>query len=290
MALWELLANSPTLFVVLVVLLGLMVGSFLNVVIYRLPLMMEQEWRTQCAELLGQPAPDARKPALSLWGPRSQCPHCGHLIEAVENIPLLSYALQRGRCAHCGAAIGLQYPLVETLSGILAGIVAWKFGFGWPAAAALVFTWLLLAASVIDFRHQLLPDDLILPLLWLGLATALFGLFADLSSAVVGTMAGYLSLWSVYQIFRLLTGKEGMGHGDFKLLAALGAWTGWQYLVTIIILSSLVGAVFGLTLVMFRGRDRQVPMPFGPFLAAAGWIALLWGEAINRAYFQWLGF
>lgn len=290
MALWELLANSPTLFVVLVVLLGLMVGSFLNVVIYRLPLMMEQEWRTQCAELLGQPAPDARKPALSLWGPRSQCPHCGHLIEAVENIPLLSYALQRGRCAHCGAAIGLQYPLAETLSGILAGIVAWKFGFGWPAAAALVFTWLLLAASVIDFRHQLLPDDLILPLLWLGLATALFGLFADLSSAVVGTMAGYLSLWSVYQIFRLLTGKEGMGHGDFKLLAALGAWTGWQYLVTIIILSSLVGAVFGLTLVMFRGRDRQVPMPFGPFLAAAGWIALLWGEAINRAYFQWLGF
>ena len=282
--------KDAIVFIPLCVLLGLFVGSFLNVVIYRLPLMMEQEWRTQCAELLGQPAPDARKPALSLWGPRSQCPHCGHLIEAVENIPLLSYALQRGRCAHCGAAIGLQYPLVETLSGILAGIVAWKFGFGWPAAAALVFTWLLLAASVIDFRHQLLPDDLILPLLWLGLATALFGLFADLSSAVVGTMAGYLSLWSVYQIFRLLTGKEGMGHGDFKLLAALGAWTGWQYLVTIIILSSLVGAVFGLTLVMFRGRDRQVPMPFGPFLAAAGWIALLWGEAINRAYFQWLGF
>ncbi len=290
MALLELLANSPALFVILAILLGLMVGSFLNVVIYRLPLMMEREWRTQCAELLGQPAPDAGKPALSLWGPRSQCPHCGHLIEAVENIPLLSYALQRGCCAHCGAAIGLQYPSVEALSGILAGIVAWKFGFGWPAAAALVFTWLLLAASIIDFRHQLLPDDLILPLLWLGLATALFGWFAVLSSAVVGAMAGYLSLWSVYQIFRLLTGKEGMGHGDFKLLAALGAWTGWQYLVTIIILSSLVGAVFGLMLVMFCGRDRQVPMPFGPFLAAAGWIALLWGEAINRAYFQWLGF
>ncbi len=289
MALLELLAGSPAFFVILVVLLGLMVGSFLNVVIYRLPLMMEREWRMQCAELFDQPAPDTGQPALNLWGPRSQCPHCGHLITAMENIPLLSYTLQRGRCAHCGAAIGLQYPLVEALSGILAGIVAWKFGFGGPAAAALVFTWILLAASIIDFRHRLLPDDLILPLLWLGLVAALFGLFADLPSAVIGAMAGYLSLWSVYQIFRLLTGKEGMGHGDFKLLGALGAWTGWQYLVTIVILSSLVGAVFGLALILFRGRDRQIPMPFGPFLAAAGWIALLWGEAINRAYLRWLG-
>ena len=285
----ELLADSPTLFIVLAVLLGLIVGSCLNVVVYRLPLMMEREWRAQCAELLGQPAPDAGQPALSLWGPRSRCPHCGHLITAAENIPLLSYALQRGRCAHCGAGIGIQYPLVEASSGILAGIVAWRFGFGWPAAAALIFTWMLLAASIIDFRQQLLPDDLILPLLWLGLAAALFGLFADLPSAVVGAMAGYLSLWSVYQIFRLLTGKEGMGHGDFKLLAALGAWTGWHYLVTIVLLSSLVGAVFGLALILFRGRDRQVPMPFGPFLATAGWIALLWGEAINRAYLNWLG-
>lgn len=285
----ELLADSPTLFVVLAVLLGLIVGSFLNVVVYRLPLMMEREWRAQCAELLGQPASDAGQPALSLWGPRSRCPHCGHLITAAENIPLLSYVLQRGRCAHCGAGIGIQYPLVEASSGILAGIVAWRFGFGWPAAAALIFTWMLLAASIIDFRQQLLPDDLILPLLWLGLAAALFGLFADLPSAVVGAMAGYLSLWSVYQIFRLLTGKEGMGHGDFKLLAALGAWTGWHYLVTIVLLSSLVGAVFGLALILFRGRDRQVPMPFGPFLATAGWIALLWGEAINRAYLNWLG-
>ena len=226
----ELLADSPTLFIVLAVLLGLIVGSFLNVVVYRLPLMMEREWRAQCAELLGQPAPDAGQPALSL-----------------------------------------------------------RFGCGGPAAAALIFTWMLLAASIIDFRQQLLPDDLILPLLWLGLAAALFGLFADLPSAVVGAMAGYLSLWSVYQIFRLLTGKEGMGHGDFKLLAALGAWTGWHYLVTIVLLSSLVGAVFGLALILFRGRDRQVPMPFGPFLAAAGWIALLWGEAINRAYLNWLG-
>ena len=289
MALLELLTTSHTLFVALIVLLGLLVGSFLNVVIYRLPLMMEREWRAQCAELFDQPVPGAGQPALSLWGPRSQCPQCGHLITAIENIPLLSYALQRGRCAHCHTAIGIQYPLVETLSGCLAGIVAWKFGFGWPTAAALVFTWTLLAASAIDFRHQLLPDDLVLPLLWLGLLAALFGLFADLPSAVIGAMAGYLSLWSVYQLFRLLTGKEGMGHGDFKLLAALAAWVGWQSLVAIVILSSLVGAVFGLALVLFRGRDRQVPMPFGPFLAAAGWIVLLWGEAINRAYLQWLG-
>ena len=290
MALLELLAGSPVLFIILTVLLGLMVGSFLNVVIYRLPLMMEREWRTQCAELINQPDPEGDRPPLTLWGPRSQCPSCGHLIQAVENIPLLSYALQRGRCAHCRAAIGIQYPLVEALSGILAGIVAWKLGFGWPALAALVFTWTLLAASAIDFRHQLLPDNLTLPLLWLGLGVALFGLFTDLPDAVIGAMAGYLALWSVYQLFRLLTGKEGMGHGDFKLLAALGAWTGWPYLVTIILLSSLVGAIFGLALILFRGRDRQIPMPFGPFLAAAGWIVLLWGEAINHAYLNWLGF
>jgi leader peptidase (prepilin peptidase)/N-methyltransferase len=226
MALLELLAGSPVLFVILAVLLGLMVGSFLNVVIYRLPLMMEREWRTQCAELLDQPDPESERPPLTLWGPRSQCPSCGHLIQAAENIPLLSYVLQHGRCAHCSAAIGIQYPLVEALSGILAGVVAWKLGFGWPALAALAFTWILLAASAIDFRHQLLPDNLTLPLLWLGLGVALFGLFADLPSAVIGAMAGYLSLWLVYHLFRLLTGKEGMGHGDFKLLAALGAWTG----------------------------------------------------------------
>lgn len=289
MSMVELLAGSPALFVILAVLLGLIVGSFLNVVIHRLPLMMEREWRTQCAELLGQPAPDGDQSTLNLWRPRSRCPHCKHLISAVENIPLLSYALQRGRCAHCHAAISLQYPLVEAASGLLAGIVAWKLGGGWPAAAALIFTWILLAASVIDFRHQLLPDDLILPLLWLGLGVALFGLFADLPSAVIGAMAGYLALWLVYQAFRLLTGKEGMGFGDFKLLAALGAWAGWQYLITIVILSSLVGAVFGLALILLRQRDRRIPMPFGPFLAAAGWIALLWGESINQTYLRWLG-
>ncbi|MFZ1325575.1 MAG: A24 family peptidase [Candidatus Contendobacter sp.] len=289
MALWQLLVDWSALFVGVAVLFGLIVGSFLNVVIHRLPLIMKQEWRAQCAEMLDQPDPEADQPALTLWGPRSQCPQCGHLITARENIPLLSYLLQRGRCAHCNAAISVQYPLVEILGGVLAGIVAWTFGLGWPAAAALLFTWILLAASVIDFRHQLLPDDLILPLLWLGLFAALFGLFCPLPDAVIGAMAGYLSLWSIYHLFRLLTGKEGMGHGDFKLLAALGAWTGWHYLVTIVLLSSLVGAVFGLALILFRGRERQAPLPFGPFLAAAGWIALLWGETINRAYLNWLG-
>ncbi len=289
MAIIELLAESSALFVLLAVVLGLIVGSFLNVVIHRLPLMMEREWRAQCADLLGPDNPDSGQPVLSLSRPRSRCPHCGHLISALENIPLLSYWRQRGRCAHCRAAISLQYPLVEAISGVLAGVVAWQFGFGWPAAAALVFTWTLLAASVIDFHRQLLPDDLTLPLLWLGLGAGLFGLFAELPDAVIGAMAGYLALWLVYQGFRLLTGKEGMGFGDFKLLAALGAWTGWQYLPTIIILSSLAGALFGLALILLRQRDRKVPMPFGPFLAVAGWIALLWGEPINQAYLHWLG-
>ena len=289
MSLPELLANSPTLFIALTVLLGLMVGSFLNVVIYRLPLMMQQEWQAQCAELLGQSA-SSDEPKLSLWGPRSHCPHCGHIIGALENIPLVSYLLQRGRCAHCGTSISTQYPLVEAVSGLLAGIVAWKLGFGWSTAAVLLFTWILLAASIIDLHHQLLPDDLTLPLLWLGLLAALLGLRIDLRDAVIGAMAGYLSLWLVYQGFRLLTGKEGMGHGDFKLLAALGAWVGWQYLVTIVLLSSVVGAICGVTLILVRNRERGVPLPFGPFLAAAGWIVLLWGEAINHTYLRWLNF
>ncbi len=290
MLILELLANVPALFVVLAVLLGLMVGSFLNVVIYRLPLMLEREWRAQCAELLElEGASAAPQPLFNLWWPRSQCPHCQHVIRAAENIPILSYLLQGGRCAHCQAPISIQYPLVEAVSGVLAGIVAWHFGWGWPAAAALIFTWTLLAASVIDLRHQLLPDVLTLPLLWLGLGAALFGLFTDLHSAVLGAMCGYMSLWLVYQAFRLLTGKEGMGFGDFKLLAALGAWCGWQSLATIVILSSLVGAVCGIALIALRRRDRQLPMPFGPFLAAAGWLALLWGEAITQTYLRWLG-
>lgn len=289
MAIAELLASTPILLVITAILLGLVIGSFLNVVIYRLPLMMEREWREQCAEWLGQPCANDVKP-LNLWRPRSRCPHCEHLIGALENIPIFSYLRQRGRCAHCGAAISLQYPLVELASGVLAGVVAWQLGFTWQMGAALLFTWSLLAASVIDLRRQLLPDDLTLPLLWLGLSIALLGIgFTDLPSAVLGAILGYLVLWSVYQGFRLLTGKEGMGFGDFKLLAALGAWTGWQYLITIIILSSLVGAICGLLLIGLGQRQRQVPLPFGPFLAAAGWIALLWGDAIQQTYLRWLG-
>jgi leader peptidase (prepilin peptidase)/N-methyltransferase len=280
------LAASPALFALVAGLFGLIVGSFLNVVIHRLPIMMERAWRAQCAELLGQTA--ATNEPFNLWQPRSRCPACGHLISAAENIPLLSYALLRGRCAHCKAVISPQYPLVEALSGLLAALTAWHFGFGWPALAALLLSWALIALAVIDLKQQLLPDSITLPFLWLGLGLALFGLFTDLESSVVGAMAGYLSLWLVFQLFRLLTGKEGMGYGDFKLLAMLGAWQGWQFLLAIIILSSLVGAVSGLLLILLRGRDRNVPMPFGPFLAAAGWLTLLWGETLNHLYLDWL--
>lgn len=287
MDIFAVLDASPGLFAVVAALIGLLVGSFLNVVIHRLPLMMEREWRTQCAELLEQTTEPS--PTFNLWTPRSRCPSCEHLITSKENIPILSYLLQRGRCAHCRAPISLQYPLVEALSAVLSVIVAWHFGFGWPAAAALLLTWALIALSVIDFEKQLLPDDITLPLLWLGLLLALFPVFTDLRSSVIGAMAGYLSLWSVYHLFRLLTGKEGMGYGDFKLLALFGAWQGWQTLIAIIIVSSVVGAVVGLLLIITQGRDRNIPMPFGPFLAAAGWITLLWGDAINRFYMNLAG-
>ena len=281
------LAASPGLFAVVAGLFGLIVGSFLNVLIYRLPLMLEREWRSQCAELLSQTLPP--EPAFNLWWPRSQCPHCRHSIAAAENIPVLSYLWQRGRCRHCRAPISLQYPLVEILSGVLAALTAWHFGYGWQALAALLLTWGLLALSVIDLQRQLLPDSLTLPLLWLGIGLALFGLFTDLRSSVLGAMAGYLSLWSVYWIFRLLTGKEGMGQGDFKLLALLGAWQGWQYLPAIIIGSAGVGALLGIALIVGRGWNRNVPLPYGPFLAAAGWLTLLWGASCNEAYLRWLG-
>jgi leader peptidase (prepilin peptidase)/N-methyltransferase len=284
----ELLAASPMLFAGLAGLLGLLVGSFLNVVIHRLPIMLEQGWRTQCAELLGQ-TPPSPAPPFNLWAPRSHCPQCGHMITAAENIPLLSYLWQRGRCTDCKTPISWQYPFIEALSGVLTASAAWHFGVGWPAFAACVLTWALIALTVIDYKHQLLPDNITLPFLWLGLGLALFGVFADLRSSVIGAMAGYLSLWSVYQGFRLLTGKEGMGYGDFKLLAMLGAWQGWQYLVTIVLVSSVVGAVTGITLILIRGRDRHEPLPFGPFLAAAGWITLLWGEPLQQGYLRQLG-
>jgi leader peptidase (prepilin peptidase)/N-methyltransferase len=282
----DTLAASPPLFIAIAVVLGLVVGSFLNVVIYRLPIMMERSEYEYCSTLLEQPT--RATPTFNLLTPRSRCPECDHSISSSENIPLISYLIQGGRCTQCRTRISLQYPIIEAISGILTGVVAWHFGFGWQALAVMLLTWALLTLSVIDLKHQLLPDSITLPFLWLGLGFALFGFFTDLRSSVIGAMVGYLALWSVYQLFRLLTGKEGMGYGDFKLLALLGAWQGWQYLITIIILSSLVGSVVGIGLMLIAGRDRNVPIPFGPFLAAAGWIALLWGSEINQISSHWL--
>ena len=263
-------------------LVGLCVGSFINVVAHRLPQMMEREWQSQCAELRGEVLDPA--PPLSLAAPRSRCPHCGHQIRAIENIPVASYLLLRGCCAHCGNAIPPRYPLVEAGTGLVSALLAWHFGTGWQTLGALALVWALITLTLIDVDTQLLPDSITLPLLWLGLLFNLHGSFVDLGSAVIGAMAGYLSLWSVYWLFKLVTGKEGMGYGDFKLLAALGAWLGWQMLPAIILLSSLVGALVGLALIVVARRGRHVPIPFGPYLAAAGLIALLWGPQLTRAY------
>lgn len=263
-------------------LIGLCVGSFLNVVIHRLPRMMERDWLAQCAETRGE-AFDPGEP-LSLARPRSRCPTCGHAITALENIPVVSYIFLRGRCSGCSAPISIRYPLVEALTGLLSAWTVWYFGPTLAAAAALCLIWALIALTFIDFDTQLLPDSITLPLLWLGLLFNLNHGFTSLHSAVIGAMAGYLSLWSVYWLFKLFTGKEGMGYGDFKLLAALGAWLGWQMLPAIVLLSSLVGAVVGIALIVLAKHGREVPIPFGPYLAAAGLIALFWGKTITYAY------
>ena len=283
----ELLQLSPPLFITVVTVLGLLVGSFLNVVIYRLPLMMEREWRSQCDELNGQNSVEL--PPLTLSKPRSACPQCQHAIGALENIPIISYVLLGGKCKSCQAPISLRYPVIEALTGLLSGIVAYHFGFDWTCLGALLLTWSLIALTFIDIDHQLLPDNITLPLLWLGISFNLFEQFTTLEASVIGALAGYLSLWLVYQAFKLVTGKEGMGYGDFKLLAALGAWLGWSLLPSIILLSSLVGAVVGISLILVRSHERDIPIPFGPYLAAAGWIALIWGEAIKMAYLSWAG-
>jgi leader peptidase (prepilin peptidase)/N-methyltransferase len=249
--------------------------------------MMERDWQAQYQEYLGKsPAEDA---PLNLAQPASRCPHCNHKIRFYENIPLLSYLWLRGKCSSCQTSISARYPLVELLTGVLSAVIAWHFGFGLQAGAALLLTWALLALSMIDVDHQLLPDSITLPLLWLGLALSLFPVFTDMHSSLIGAIAGYLSLWTVYQLFKLLTGKEGMGFGDFKLLAALGAWMGWQALPVIVILSSAVGALLGGAMIAIQGRDRAQPIPFGPYLAIAGWIALLWGDRISDAYLRWSG-
>ena len=263
-------------------LLGLCVGSFLNVVIHRLPKMMEQDWHAQCADLRGETPSTAT--ALTLARPRSRCPACGHQITALENIPIISYLLLRGRCSNCGTSISPRYPVVEAVTGLLSAYAVWHFGPTLQGAGALLLIWALIALTGIDFDTQLLPDSITLPLLWLGLAFNLAGTYVDLFSAVIGAMVGYLTLWSVFWLFKLATGKEGMGFGDFKLLAALGAWLGWQMLPAIILLSSIVGAVVGISLIVATRHGRNTPIPFGPYLAAAGIIALFWGPQLTRSY------
>ena len=290
MTLIDALQSDPTTWILVIGLLGLIVGSFLNVVIHRLPIMMHREWRGQCKELLATPATgDQPSGRFDLVYPRSHCPRCGHPIGALQNIPILSYLLQLGRCRACKQGISLRYPLLELVSAVAAAVVAWKFGFGWQATGGVMLTWALISMSGIDFDHHLLPDSITLPFMWLGLGFNLFAVYTDLQSSVIGAMAGYLSLWLVYVVFKRLTGKEGMGHGDFKLLALLGAWMGWQYLPLIIVLSSVVGAVVGTLLIVFTSRDKGSPIPFGPYLAMAGWVAFMWGGDIIDLYLGLLG-
>lgn len=284
--------SRPIIFYPLSFILGLIVGSFLNVVIYRLPKRMEQELKDACAELAGSEteyAPNKWFGLAYLMSPPSTCLSCGHRIKAWENIPIISWLLQKGKCTSCGTRLSIQYPVVELLTAVLSLVVAWHFGFTWQTLAALLLTWALVTMSVIDIKLQLLPDVLILPLIWLGLTLNLNGWFTDIDSAVYGAVAGYLSLWFIFHFFLLITGKEGMGYGDFKLFALFGAWLGWQFLPQILLVSAVVGAISGLGMILFLGRDKAVPIPFGPYLAAAGWIAMLWGDEINRSYLQFAG-
>jgi len=308
--LFQMLQSSPIAFSVMCGVLGLMVGSFINVVIHRLPKMMEMEWQQQCAELSRSDfimrQTDAEKchpgsehiniyssgtgahAPYNLIVPRSACPHCNHAISAWENIPIISYLVLRGKCKSCSAAISKRYPAVEAVSGVLCAYAAWHFGFGWSAVGAMLFVWALLALTAIDFDTQLLPDDITMPLLWVGLVFNISGVFTSLSSAVLGAVIGYLTLWSVYWLFKLITGKEGMGYGDFKLVAAMGAWLGWQMLPLIILLSSLAGALVGITMIMVLKHGRNIPIPFGPYLAGGGLIALFWGQTLTHEYLQLL--
>jgi len=288
----ELFTESALLFVAVVFAFCLVIGSFLNVVIHRLPVMMERDWREQCEEMAKtQPATDLPEGRFDLIAPRSRCPACGTTIMAWQNIPVVSYLLLGGKCGSCGESISARYPLVELMTAMLAATCAWRFGVGWEALMAIVLTLTLVPIAMIDAETQLIPDSIVLPLIWIGLAMSLFSpltgaetLFIAPQDAIVGAMAGYLSLWSVYQLFKLVTGKEGMGYGDFKLLAALGAWLGWQQLPLIILMSAVVGAIVGIALMVFRRHERSVPIPFGPYLAAAGWITLLWGDTISNTY------
>ena len=282
--------SSPWLFYSTILFLGLCVGSFLNVVAYRLPLMMERDWKSECHEFLELESPtfDSRLASINLATPTSACPNCGHNLRAWENIPVLSYLLLKAKCSSCKTDISAQYPIVEFLTGIASLTIAYKFGVTLQTVAALCLTWALIALTLIDLKKQLLPDSITMPLLWLGIFISLFNVFTDLKSSVIGAIAGYLILWSVFHLFKLITKKDGMGYGDFKLLSALGAWVGFSYLPQIILISSVVGSIAGISMLILGKTKQQQPIPFGPYLAVAGWVALLWGEQINTNYLAFL--
>ena len=287
MAFLSLLENSSIMLLCVCFVLGLTVGSFLNVVIYRLPIMLHRQWKQECCDFLEIDNADSQEKAFNLSIPRSTCPNCGHQITALENIPVISYLFLRGKCSKCSTHISLRYPAIELLTGLVSVVCAWYLGFSWQLLFILILTWSLLCLTFIDIDHQILPDNITLPLLWLGIICNYFGLFTDINSSVLGAVFGYLAFWSVYIIFKFVTGKEGMGHGDFKLLSMLGAWLGYQHLLTIIILSSLVGAIVGISLIIFNFQDKTKPIPFGPYIAIAGWITLFWGESIADFYMNW---
>lgn len=284
-----ILQSSPELFTVLILIIGLLVGSFLNVVIYRLPVMMDIGWKKECKEYLELEDTDTDNEPFNLMVPLSRCPSCQSAIKPYQNIPVLSYVFLKGKCANCSIHIALRYPLIEAFTGIASAMVAWHFGYTIATLFALILTWSLIALSFIDIDHQLLPDSITLPVLWLGLFLSIFSIYTDTTASIIGAIAGYLSLWIVYHLFKLATGKEGMGFGDFKLLSLFGAWLGWQYLPLIILLSSLVGAIIGISMIILTKKDRNIPIPFGPYLAAAGWLALLWGDKINALYLNTMG-
>lgn len=294
MTLTELYLTEPAWLIASVFILSLLIGSFLNVVIHRLPIMMEREWREQAQQVLAAEGDAHTPPSATKYNlvvPRSACPHCGAQITALQNIPVVSWVFLHGKCAACKAPISIRYPLVELTTALLSALVAWRFGFTAQMAAALLATWFLISLCMIDYDHQLLPDDITLPMLWIGLVLSLFDgrvLHITSKEAIIGAVSGYLVLWLVFHAFKALTGKEGMGYGDFKLLAALGAWLGWQMLPLIILLSACVGALVGIGLIVIRGRDRNIPIPFGPYLAAAGWIAMMWGDRIVSTYLRTL--
>lgn len=285
----QLMATHPPVFLTIVFVVSLMVGSFLNVVIYRLPIMMERSWKQEYQSYFdGDATEQAPTAPFNLVKPDSTCPQCQHKIKPWENIPVLSWLLLRGKCSQCQYPISVRYPIVELLTGLLSVVAAWQFGFGWAAFFAVIATWLLIAMTFIDLDKMLLPDQLTLPLLWLGLLISTGSVFVSSNDAIIGAAAGYLSLWSLYWAFKLLTGKEGMGYGDFKLLAALGAWVGWQHLPIVVLLSSMVGAVVGISMILLQGKDKSQPIPFGPYLAVAGWLTLLYGDWIANQYLNWV--